>query len=66
AQVTVSQNGNKIYETTVSPGPFNITDLYPTGYGGDLDVTVKEADGSETRFSVPYAAMTRLKRPGMT
>lgn len=66
AQVTVSQNGNKIYETTVSPGPFNITDLYPTGYGGDLDVIVKEADGSETRFSVPYAAMTRLKRPGMT
>lgn len=66
AQVTVSQNGSKIYETTVSPGPFNITDLYPTGYGGDLDVTVKEADGSETRFSVPYAAMTKLKRPGMT
>ncbi|MFW0699753.1 fimbria/pilus outer membrane usher protein [Pantoea sp. R13S299] len=66
AQVTVLQNGSKIYETTVSPGPFNITDLYPTGYGGDLDVTVKEADGSETRFSVPYAAMTRLKRPGMT
>jgi outer membrane usher protein len=66
AQVTVSQNGSKIYETTVSPGPFNITDLYPTGYGGDLDVTVKEADGSETRFQVPYAAMTRLKRPGMT
>lgn len=66
AQVTVSQNGSKIYETTVSPGAFNITDLYPTGYGGDLDVTVKEADGSETRFSVPYAAITRLKRPGMT
>ena len=66
AQVTVSQNGSKIYETTVSPGLFNISDLYPTGYGGDLEVTVKEADGSETRFSVPYAAMTRLKRPGMT
>jgi len=66
AQVTVLQNGSKIYETTVSPGPFDITDLYPTGYGGDLAVTVKEADGSETHFSVPYAAMARLKRPGMT
>ncbi|RPE01262.1 fimbrial biogenesis outer membrane usher protein [Candidatus Pantoea deserta] len=66
AQVTVRQNGSKIYETTVSPGAFNITDLYPTGYGGDLNVTVKEADGSETHFSVPYAALTRLKRPGMT
>jgi len=66
AQVTVTQNGNKIYETTVSPGAFNITDLYPTGYGGDLEVTIKEADGSETQFTVPYAAMARLKRPGMT
>lgn len=66
AQVSVTQNGNKIYETTVSPGAFNISDLYPTGYGGDLDVTIKEADGSESHFSVPYASMARLKRPGMT
>lgn len=66
AQVTVMQNGNKIFETTVPPGAFNIADLYPTGYGGDLDVTVTEADGSQTRFSVPFAAVTRLKRPGMT
>lgn len=66
AQVTVTQNGNKIFETTVPPGAFNISDLYPTGYGGDLEVTIKEADGSETRFSVPFAAITRLKRPGMT
>lgn len=66
AQVTVRQNGSKIFETTVPPGAFNINDLYPTGYGGDLDVTVKEADGSETHFTVPFAAVTRLKRPGMT
>lgn len=66
AQVTVRQNGSKIFETTVPPGAFNINDLYPTGYGGDLDVTIKEADGSETRFTVPFAAITRLKRPGMT
>lgn len=66
AQISVYQNGSKIYETTVAPGAFNITDLYPTGYGGDLDVTIKEADGSESRFSVPYAAVARLKRPGMT
>lgn len=66
AQVTVSQNGTRLYETTVSPGAFLIDDLYPTGYGGDLDVTVKEADGSEKRFSIPYSAGARLKRPGMT
>ncbi|STS63046.1 type 1 fimbriae anchoring protein FimD [Klebsiella aerogenes] len=54
-----------IYETTVSPGAFVIDDLYPTGYGGNLDVTVTEADGSVQTFSVPYASVTQLLRPGM-
>lgn len=43
--VTVRQNGNIIYETTVPAGPFSISDLYPSGYGGDLTVTVTESDG---------------------
>ncbi|MEI2266797.1 fimbria/pilus outer membrane usher protein [Erwinia sp. CGal63] len=66
AQVTVSQNGTKLYETTVSPGAFVINDLYPTGYGGDLNVTIKEADGREKYFSVPYTSLAGLKRPGMS
>ncbi|MBS3827255.1 fimbria/pilus outer membrane usher protein [Proteus mirabilis] len=64
ARVTVHQNGNLIYDTTVSPGAFVIDDLYPTGYGGDLDVTVHEADGSEQNFKVPYASVTPLLRSG--
>lgn len=64
ARVTVSQNGNLIYETTVSPGEFVIDDLYPSGYGGYLDVVVFEADGSEQRFSVPYDSMAQLLRVG--
>ncbi|HBV6394859.1 TPA: fimbria/pilus outer membrane usher protein, partial [Klebsiella aerogenes] len=44
---------------------FVIDDLYPTGYGGNLDVTVTEADGSVQTFSVPYASVTQLLRPGM-
>ena len=64
AKVTVRQNGQIIYETTVSPGPFDINDLYPTGYGGDLDVTVTEADGSLQTFSVPFASVNQLLRPG--
>ncbi|HBT4804008.1 TPA: fimbrial biogenesis outer membrane usher protein [Klebsiella quasipneumoniae subsp. similipneumoniae] len=63
ARVTVRQNNNLIYETTVSPGAFTIDDLYPTGYGGDLDVTVYEADGSEQHFQVPFASVTQLLRP---
>lgn len=65
ARVTVKQNGRVIYETTVAPGAFLIDDLYPTGYGGNLDVTVTEADGGIQEFSVPYASVTQLLRPGM-
>lgn len=64
ARVTISQNGVKLYETTVAPGAFEIDDLYPTGYGGDLNVSVTEADGVVHSFSVPYAAVPLSLRPG--
>ena len=66
AKVTIRQNGVQIYQTTVAPGPFTINDLYPTGYGGNLDVTVTEADGRTHTFSVPYASVAQLLRPGST
>lgn len=66
ARVTIRQNSVVIYETTVAPGAFEITDLYATGYGGDLDVSVQEADGSVRRFSVPYAAVPMSLRPGVS
>ena len=66
AKVTIRQNGVQLYETTVAPGPFVIRDLYPTGYGGDLRVTVTEADGRQHGFSVPYASVAQLLRPGVT
>ncbi len=66
ARVTITQNGYKIYETTVSPGPFVIDDLFPTGYGGDLDVTVTEADGRKNTFVVPFAALPQLLRADTT
>lgn len=64
ARVIVRQGEQIIYETTVTPGNFLINDLYPTGYGGSLQVTVQEADGSVQRFEVPYASLTNLLRPG--
>ncbi|WP_455813491.1 fimbria/pilus outer membrane usher protein [Pseudomonas graminis] len=66
ARVSVRQNNVLLYETTVSPGPFSIDDLYPTGYGGDLTVTIRESDGRESQFMVPYAAVPQLVRPGIT
>ncbi len=66
AKVEVKQNGYVIYQTTVAPGPFEINDLYPTGYGGDLEVNVTEADGRVRTFSVAYAAVPLSLRPGVT
>lgn len=65
ARVRISQSGNVLLETTVPPGNFEIDDLYPTGYGGDLQVTVYEADGSQQRFTVAYSSLIQLLRPGI-
>ncbi len=46
AQVSIKQNGYEIYQSTVPPGPFTINDLYAAGNGGDLQVTIKENDGT--------------------
>lgn len=64
AQVTIRQNGYVIYQTYVSPGSFEITDMYPTGGSGDLQVTIRESDGSEQHLVVPYASVPVLQREG--
>ena len=64
ARVTITQNSHVIYETTVPPGPFEIADLYSSSYGGDLHVTVNEADGTARSFIVPFNTQAQLLRPG--
>ncbi|MDX6020476.1 fimbrial biogenesis usher protein [Scandinavium sp. V105_16] len=64
AQVTIKQNGYKIYQTSVPPGAFVIDDLYPTSSSGDLTVSVEEADGSINTFTVPYSTVPILQREG--
>ncbi|VXC82897.1 Outer membrane usher protein MrkC [Enterobacterales bacterium 8AC] len=66
ALVTIRQNDSVIYQTQVSPGPFIIDDVYPSGYGHDLEVSIKEADGSLRQFSVPFSSVPQLLRPGMS
>lgn len=66
ALVTVYQNNNLIYQTTVAPGPFNLDNIYPSGVGSDLIVTVHEADGREKTFTVPYNSVVKLLHPGMS
>lgn len=66
AKVSIRQNGNLIYENAVPPGEFSIDDLYNTGFSGDLEVTVTEADGRVRKFVVPYAAVPQLLREGQS
>ncbi len=65
AKVEIRQKGQLIYQTAVAPGPFEINDLYPSGFGGELEVTVLEASGEKQIFSVPYAAVPKMLRPGL-
>lgn len=66
ARVEIRQNGMLLYEQNVAPGNFLIDDLYPTGYAGDLQVTVLESDGTTQRFTVPYSSVPGLIREGQT
>lgn len=65
AKVTITQNNYKIYETTVPPGPFELTDFTPGGYGADLVVTIEEADGSKRTFTQPYSSLVQMMHPGV-
>lgn len=64
AEVTVRQNGYTIYRSYVSPGAFEINDLYPNASSGDLVVEIKESDGSLNVFSIPFASVPVLQREG--
>lgn len=64
AKVTIKQNGYTVYQTNVSPGPFEIRDLSQVTSGADLEVTVEEADGSEHSFIQASASVPVLQREG--
>lgn len=64
AQVVVRQRDYVLYQTTVAAGPFEIDDLYGTAYAGDLQVEVIESDGRIQQFTVPFASVPQLLRPG--
>ncbi|MBL8275992.1 MAG: fimbrial biogenesis outer membrane usher protein [Pelomonas sp.] len=64
AVVTVKQNGVLLREVVVPAGAFEIDDLFPPGFGGDLVVTVTEADGAQTTSIVPFTAGPEVLREG--
>ena len=64
ATVEVRQNGFVIYSTSVSPGAFEIRDIYPGGSNGDLEITIIESDGRERKYSQAYSYLPVMTRRG--
>lgn len=66
ARVTITQRGQTVYETVVPPGPFEISDVGAMGYGGDLQMTILEADGRVRSQSIPFSAPPMLLHQGVS
>ncbi|EHH6605769.1 fimbrial biogenesis outer membrane usher protein [Escherichia coli] len=63
AQVSVKQNGVVIYQKNVPPGPFELRDFNQI-FTGDLEVEIREADGSIRHFTQATAVLPVLQRQG--
>ncbi|EEP89847.1 fimbrial usher protein FanD [Yersinia kristensenii ATCC 33638] len=63
ARITVTQSGYTLYSQMVPPGPYVLRDLGMVG-NGDLIVTVREEDGSESVQVFPVTVLPSLLRPG--
>jgi outer membrane usher protein len=65
AEVTIHQNGQRVYRIHVPPGPFTIRDFYPPDTQGNLELTIQESDGTERTRLLPYSIMPNLVQHGM-
>lgn len=64
AQVLIRQNGRIVYQMNVAPGPWRLDNLPAFGSDGDLEVIVREADGSEHVEFYPYSSVPLMLREG--
>ncbi|MGO3892138.1 MAG: fimbria/pilus outer membrane usher protein [Paenalcaligenes sp.] len=64
ATVEVWQNGYLLTSVPVSPGPFSIADIAPSGSNGDLEIIVIEADGRRRSFIQAYASLPLMVKRG--
>ena len=64
ALLSIRQRGLLLHESTVAPGPFEIDDLPGNGIGEELEVSLREADGSVRTFFLPRQAAPLALRPG--
>ncbi|MEB3095772.1 fimbria/pilus outer membrane usher protein [Achromobacter sp. D10] len=64
ATVEIRQNGYLLYSTNVPPGPFEISDIYPSGSNGDLEITVIESDGRRRVSQQAFSSLPIMVREG--
>jgi len=64
ATVEIRQNNYILYTTNVPPGPFEISDIYPSGSNGDLEITVIEADGQRRVTVQAFSSLPIMVREG--
>ncbi len=64
AVVEVRQSGYVLYRANVPPGPFELTDIFPSGSNGDLEITVIEADGSKHVTRQAFSSLPLMLRKG--
>lgn len=63
ATVTARQYGKVIFQQNVPQGPFSLTDFNRSG-SGDVEVEVRETDGSVRHFTLAQASSGVLMRQG--
>ncbi|MEQ4958830.1 fimbria/pilus outer membrane usher protein [Enterobacter hormaechei] len=63
ATVIVRQYGKIIYQQNVPQGPFSLTDFNRSG-NGDVDVEIRESDGSVRRFTMAAVVTPALMSKG--
>lgn len=64
AKIEVRQDNYILYTTNVPPGPFEISDIYPSGSNGDLEITIVEADGRRKVTRQAFSALPTMVREG--
>lgn len=64
AQIEIRQNGHTVYTINVAAGPFRLENLPAFGNYGDLEVVIKEADGTERIMHVPYSSVPMMLKEG--
>ena len=64
AQIFIKQNNRIVYMTNVAPGPFKLDSLPTFGSEGDLEVVIRESDGTERIMIVPYSSIPMMLKAG--